>query len=96
MRKKFKTLRNLFVLFFVIFYPIKSLASTQQCDLFIETLLANPDRSYEALMSDVSLNDFGFLLQQDWNKKEKKSSFRKDRNGNYVIGKINSLELAKK
>jgi len=96
MRKKFKTLINLFVLFFVIFYPIKSSASTQQCDLFIETLLANPDRSYEILVSDVTLNDFGFLLQQDWNKKEKKSSYRKDKNGNYVVGKISSLELAKK
>ena len=62
MRKKFKTFFNLFVLFFVIFYPIKSLASTQQCDLFIETLLGNPDRSYEILMSDVTLNDFGFLF----------------------------------
>ena len=96
MRKKFKNLINLFVLFFVIFYPIKSLASTQQCDLFIETLLANPDRSYEVLMSDVILNDFGFVLQQDLNKKEGKSTYRKDKNGNYVVGKISSLEVAKK
>ena len=64
--------------------------------LFIETLLANPDRSYEVLMSDVILNDFGFVLQQDLNKKEGKSTYRKDKNGNYVVGKISSLELAKK
>ena len=96
MKKKFKILINLFALVFIIFYPIKSSASTQQCDLFIETLLANPDRSYELMVGDVELNTLGFYLQLDWDEKGKKTFYRKDRNGNYVVGKVMNLKLAKK
>ena len=56
MKKKFKILINLFALVFIIFYPTKSSASTQQCDLFIEALLANSDRSYELMVGDIELN----------------------------------------
>jgi len=94
MRKKFKILFNLFVLFFVIFYPIKSSASTFKCDLFVETLINNPDASYETQNSDTELNDFGFALQYDWDPKKKENNYRKDKNGNFIVGKMHSLELA--
>ena len=94
MRKKFKTLFNLFILFFVIFYPIKSSASSIKCDLFVEALLNNPDRGYETQHPDIVLNDFGFLLQMDWDPKKKESYYRKDKNGNFIVGKMHRLELA--
>ena len=96
MKKKFKTFINLFVLFFVVFYPIKSLASSIQCDLFVDNLLSSPaDHEWEKVVGDIYLNDFGFLLQYDWDDKNKKSTYRKDDNGNYIVGKIYNLDLAK-
>ena len=59
MRKKFKTLFNLFVLFFVIFYPIKSSASSYKCDLFVEALNANYLPEYNYMPGNIYLNDFG-------------------------------------
>ena len=95
MRKKFKTFFNLFVLFFVIFYPIKSNAASVQCDLFVKTLLNNPDRGYESLIGDVVINDFGFALQYDWDSKKNKTYYRKDKSGNFIVGKVHSLSLGK-
>ena len=96
MRKKFKTFINLFVLLFVIFYPVKSLASTIQCNLFVDNLLSSPtDHKWEKVIGDVYLNDLGFGFQVDWDDKNKKTFYRKDDNGNYVVGKIYNLVLAK-
>ena len=95
MRKKFKTLINLFALVFVIFYPIKSNAASVQCDLFVKTLLNNPDRGYESQKGDVVINDFGFALQYDWDSKKNKTYYRKDKSGNFIVGKVHSLSLGK-
>ncbi len=95
MREKFKILINLFALVFVIFYPIKSNAASVQCDLFVKTLLNNPDRGYESLIGDVVINDFGFALQYDWDSKKNKTYYRKDKSGNFIVGKVHSLSLGK-
>ena len=95
MRKKFKILINLFVLFFIIFYPIKSDASSYRCDLFIKALINNYLPEFNYIPGDVYLNDFGYVRLQDWNEVDKKWYPRKDKNGNYIVGKIHRLDLAK-
>ena len=47
------------------------------------------------VIGDVYLNDFGFGFQVDWDYKNKKTFFRKNDNGNYIVGKIYNLDLAK-
>jgi len=94
MKKKFKIYLSLFCI--ILFFPIKSLASPIQCDLFVDNLLSSPaDHEWEKVVGDIYLNDFGFLLQYDWDDKNKKSTYRKDDNGNYIVGKIYNLDLAK-
>ena len=51
MKKKFKIYISLFCI--ILFFPIKSNAASVQCDLFVKTLLNNPDRGYELLLGDV-------------------------------------------
>jgi len=94
MKKKFKIYLSLFCI--ILFFPIKSLASSIQCDLFVDNLLSSPvDHEWEKVVGDIYLNDFGFLLQYDWDDKNKKTFYRKDDNGNYIVGKIYNLDLAK-
>ena len=94
MKKKFKIYLSLFCI--ILFFPIKSLASSIQCDLFVDNLLSSPvDHEWEKVVGDIYLNDFGFLLQYDWDDKNKKTFYRKDNNGNYIVGKIYNLDLAK-
>jgi hypothetical protein len=94
MKKKFKIYISLFCL--ILFFPIKSLASSIQCDLFVDNLLSSPlDHEWEKIVGDIPLNNFGFILQYDWDDKSKKTFFRKDNNGNYIVGKIYNLDLAK-
>ena len=94
MKKKFKIYLSLFCI--ILFFPLKSLASTTQCNLFVDNLLSSPtDHKWEKVIGDVYLNDFGFSLQVDWDDKNKKTFYRKDDNGNYIVGKIYNLVLAK-
>ena len=94
MKKKFKIYISLFCI--ILFFPIKSLASSIQCDLFVDNLLSSPlDHEWEKIVGDIPLNNFGFILQYDWDDKSKKTFFRKDNNGNYIVGKIYNLDLAK-
>jgi len=94
MKKKFKIYLSLF--FIILFFPIKSLASSIQCDLFVNNLLSSPaDHEWEKVVGDIPLNDFGFILEYDWDDKNKKTFYRKDNNGNYIVGKIYNLDLAK-
>ena len=94
MKKKFKIYLSLF--FIILFFPIKSLASSIQCDLFVDNLLSSPaDHEWEKVVGDIPLNDFGFILEYDWDDKNKKTFYRKDNNGNYIVGKIYNLDLAK-
>jgi len=94
MKKKFKIYISLFCI--ILFFPIKSLASTIQCNLFVDNLLSSPaDHKWEKVIGDIYLNDFGFILQYDWDDKNKKSTYRKDDDGNYIVGKIYNLDLAK-
>ncbi len=94
MKKKFKIYLSLFCI--ILFFPIKSLASSIQCDLFVDNLLSSPaDHEWEKVIGDIYLNDFGFILQYDWNDENKKTFYRKDNNGNYIVGKIYDLDLAK-
>ena len=73
MKKKFKIYISLFCI--ILFFPIKSNAASVQCDLFVKTLLNNPDRGYELLLGDVPINDFGFALQYDWDPKKNKTYY---------------------
>ncbi len=94
MKKKFKIYLSLFCI--ILFFPIKSLASSIQCDLFVDNLLSSPaDHEWEKVVGDIPLNDFGFILEYDWDDKNKKTFYRKDNNGNYIVGKIYNLDLAK-
>ena len=94
MKKRFRIYISLICI--ILFFPIKSLASTIQCNLFVDNLLSSPtDHEWEKVIGDIYLNDFGFILQYDWDDKNKKTFFRKDDNGNYIVGKIHSLDLAK-
>ena len=94
MKKKFKIYISLFCI--ILFFPIKSLASTIQCNLFVDNLLSSSkDHEWEKVIGDVYLNDFGFNFQADWDDKNKKTFDRKDDNGNYIVGKIYNLDLAK-
>ena len=103
MKKKFKIYISLFCL--ILFFPIKSLASSEQCAYFVDRLLEapldkekfphSPIHEWAKVIGDIYLNDFGFLLQYDWDDKSKKTFFRKDDNGNYIVGKIYNLDLAK-
>ena len=87
MKKKFKIYISLFCI--ILFFPLKSLASTTQCNLFVDNLLSSPtDHKWEKVIGDMYLNDFGFSLQVDWDDKNKKTFYRKDDNGNYIVGKI--------
>ena len=94
MRKKFKTFFNLFVLFFVIFYPIKSSASSYKCDLFVEALNANYLPEYNYMPGNIYLNDFGHTLLRIWDESNQEWYYKKDKNGNYMVGKIHRLDLA--
>ena len=94
MRKKFKTFINLFVLLFVIFYPIKSSASSYKCDLFLDALNANYLPEYNYIPGNVYFNDFGYSRLYKWDEANKKWHYRKDDNGNYMVGKIHRLDLA--
>ena len=94
MKKRFKIYISLFC--FILFFPIKSLASTIPCNLFVDNLLSSPtDHEWEKVIGDQYLNDFGFNFQVDWDDKNKKTFYRKDDNGNYIVGKIYNLDLAK-
>ena len=94
MKKKFKIYISLFCI--ILFFPIKSLASTVQRNLFVDNLLSSPtDHKWEKVIGDVYLNDFGFGFQVDWDDKNKKTLYRKDDNVNYIVGKIYNLVLAK-
>ena len=94
MKKRFKIIASLFCI--ILFFPIKSLASTATCNLFVDNLLSSPtNHKWENVIGDTYLNDFGFLLQYDWDDKNKKTFFRKDDNGNYIVGKIYNLDLTK-
>ncbi len=94
MKKKFKIYISLFCI--ILFFPLKSLASTIQCNLFVDNLLSSSkDHEWEKVIGDIYLNDFGFVLQYDWDDKNKKTFYRKDDNGNYIVGKIHNLNLAK-
>ena len=94
MKKIFKFYISLF--FLIFFFPIKSLASTPLCDLFVENLISSPnEHEWEKVVGDVYLNDFGFILQYDWNNNDKKTFYRKNAKGNYIVGKIYDLDLAK-
>ena len=94
MRKQFKTYLNLFVIFFILFYPIKSSASTIRCDLFIDTLLSLESGGYEYLPKYI-IKDFGFTFKKIYDPKKKEWIKEKDKNGNFLVGKINNLDLAK-
>jgi len=94
MKKKFKTFINLFVLFFVVFYPIKSSASSYRCDLFVEALNANYLPEYNYIPGDTFLNDFGYVRLYELDELNEKWNYRKDDNGNYLVGKIHRLDLA--
>ncbi len=59
-------------------------------------MLSSPaDHEWEKVVGDIPLNDFGFILEYDWDDKNKKTFYRKDNNGNYIVGKIYNLDLAK-
>ena len=92
-KKKLKIYISLFCI--ILFFPIKSNAASVQCDLFVKTLLNNPDRGYELLLGDVPINDFGFTLQYDLDPKKNKTYYRKDKSGNFIVGKMHSLSLGK-
>ena len=73
MKKKFKIYISLFCI--ILFFPLKSLASTIQCNLFVDNLLSSPtDHKWEKVIGDIYLNDFGFILQYDWDDKNKKKN----------------------
>jgi len=94
MKKKFKICLSLFCI--ILFFPIKSFASTIQCNLFVDNLLSSPtDHEWRKVIGETYLNDFSFGFQVDWDDKNKKTFFRKDDNGNYIVGKIYSLDLAR-
>jgi len=94
MKKKFKIYISLFCI--ILFFPVKSLASTIQCNLFVDNLLSSPtDHKWEKVIGDVYLNDFGFNFLIDWDDKNQKTFYRKDDNGNYIVGKIYNQDLAK-
>ena len=94
MKKRFKIYLSLFCI--ILFFPVKSLASTTQCNLFVDSLLSSPtDHKWEKIVGETYLNDFGFGFQVDWDDKNKKTFYRKDDNGNYIVGKIYNLVLAK-
>jgi len=94
MKKKFKIFISLFCI--ILFFPVKSLANTIQCDLFIDNLPSSPaDHEWRKVVGETYLNDFGFYFQFDWDDKNKKTFYRKDDNGNYIVGKIYNQDLAK-
>ncbi len=94
MKKVFKFYMSIFL--FIFFFPIKSTAITPLCDLFVEKLISSPnEHEWEKVVGDVYLNDFGFILQYDWNNSDKKTFYRKNAKGNYIVGKIYDLDLAK-
>ena len=93
MKKKATIYIALFFIF--LFSPIKSIANTVQCNLFIDKLLlSSEDHEWEKVIGDQYLNDFGFNLQMDWNYSEKKAIYRKDENSNFIVGKLYNLDLA--
>jgi len=94
MRKKFKTFFNLFVLFFVIFYPIKSSADTQKCDIFVKALSDNYQKEFNYIPVSY-IKNFGFSILRDYDEETQEWKFRKSENGNLVVGKIADLDLAK-
>ena len=94
MKKRFKIYLSLFCI--ILFFPVKSLANTIQCDLFIDNLLSSPtDHEWRKVIGETYLNGFSFGFQVDWDDKNKKTFFRKDDNGNYIVGKIYDLDLAR-
>ena len=79
MKKRFKIYISLFCI--ILFFPIKSLASTIQCNLFVDNLLSSPtDHEWEKVVGETILNDFGFGFQVDWDDKNKKTFYRKNDN----------------
>ena len=94
MRKKFKTFINLFVLFFVIFYPVKSSASSLRCNLFVDTLSSLESGGYE-FRPTTPVKNFGFDFKYIYDPKTNEFIKQKDENGNFLVGKINNLDLAK-
>ena len=89
MKRRFKIYLSLICI--ILFFPVKSLASTTQCNLFVDSLLSSPtDHKWEKIVGETYLNNFGFLLQYDWDDKNKKTFYRKDDNGNYIVGKIHN------
>ena len=94
MKKKFKIYISLFCI--ILFFPIKSLASNSiRCDLVLEALLANK-KDLELLPQHAYIEDYGFSLLEKYDQKEKKWNFVRDKNENFIVGKINNLNLAKK
>jgi len=94
MKKKATIYIALFFIF--LFSPVKSIANTVQCNLFIDKLLSSSeDHEWEKVIGDQYLNDFGFNLQMDWNYSEKKALHRKDENSNFIVGKLYNLDLAR-
>ena len=94
MRKKFKTFINLFVLLFVIFYPVKSSASSLRCNLLVDTFSSLESGGYE-FRPTTPVKNFGFDFKYIYDPKTNEFIKQKDENGNFLVGKINNLDLAK-
>ena len=83
-------------LFLTFFNSNKTLANSFYCEGLVENLLNSPEvHKWEVVYADSVIQDFGFTLLFDLDNTTNKTKYRKNSKGNYLIGKIHDLNLAK-
>ena len=96
MKKKLGNFFYIILFFFIFFSSSKTYANSAYCELLVEKLVNSPEvHKWEVVYPDEILNDFGFTLLFDVDGKTNKTKYRKDSKGNFLIGKIHDLSLAK-
>ena len=96
MKKKLGNFFFIILFFFIFSSSSKTFANSAYCELLVEKLVNSPkEHKWEVVYPDEILNDFGFTLLFDVDGKTNKTKYRKDSTGNFLIGKIHDLSLAK-
>ena len=94
MKKKFSFF--FIFLFLTFFNSNKIFANSFYCEGLVENLLNSPEvHKWEVVYADSVIQDFGFTLLFDLDNTTNKTKYRKNSKGNYLIGKIHDLNLAK-
>ncbi len=94
MSRKFN---SFFIFLFLFFFNSnKILANSFYCEELVKNLLNSTEaRKWEAVYPDNVIQDFGFTLLFDLDNTTNKTEYRKNSKGNYLVGKIHDLNLAK-